>query len=261
MRISKNQIISTIVFITIVCSFFLYSAAYYPLLHSDHALNILMAHDYSLPETVYCWSQNRGGTFIPFLSQIFIWGFGINAIFAVSMSNYLILTFGFLGFSKLFKNKELMIPFALIWFFPYQRFIDITSFPIGMSYSLLGISLFFLLKIDIQKHLLKTISNLWRIIVSGIIWFCAVWVSDLTFISLISFGLMTALFIVINYRKIQFNYGLGLILYAIILILIAFGIALLKTFATGVQEQFISFNTLNEIDRKSVEYGNNEHRK
>ena len=93
------------VFTIIIISFFLYSSNFYPLLCSDDALNILMAHYYKLPADFYCWGQDRGGTLIPLISQVFIKIFHFSALTSVSLSNYLILILGFLCFSSLFKTK------------------------------------------------------------------------------------------------------------------------------------------------------------
>ena len=60
----------------ILISFRLYSSQYYPLLKSDDALNIMMAHYYSLPEMWYCWGQDRGGTLIAMLGYFFCSVFG-----------------------------------------------------------------------------------------------------------------------------------------------------------------------------------------
>jgi hypothetical protein len=149
-------------------------------------LNVLMAHNYSLPENLYCWGQDRGGTLIPLLSQIFIKPFGIPAYMAVSISNYLVLILGFWGFSTLFKDKRLLLLLALFWFFPYQRFLQIVVFPIGMGYSLLGFSILFIRSIDFQKNIYSHFPNILRLGIISFIWLLAVWCSDLAFVSLLT---------------------------------------------------------------------------
>lgn len=241
---SKNMLVISL---TILISFFLYSATFYPSLQSDHALNILMASDYSFPDTIYCWGQDRGGTFVPLFSQIFILGLGLSPIIAVSLTNYLLLTLGFLGYSQLFRNKVLMIPFSFVWFFPFQRFIDITSYPIGMSYSLLGISLFFILKINTNKHLVKNIRNLLNILTTGFIWLCSVWVSDLMYITLITIGIAFFLYIIFNKEKIQFNYRTAFLCYLSALSIILIVILKLKSYAKAVTGNFTSINSFEQV--------------
>jgi len=56
-----------------------------------------LAYYYQLPQDIYCWGQDRGGTLIPLIAQIFIKLFGCSAVTAVSLSNYLLLIAGYLG--------------------------------------------------------------------------------------------------------------------------------------------------------------------
>ena len=60
-------------------------------------------------------------------------GFGASAMTAVSLSNYLVLILGYVGFSSLIKSRYGKLVFALIWFFPFQRFIDLTRYTIGVE--------------------------------------------------------------------------------------------------------------------------------
>lgn len=233
--------------ILILTSFLLYSISFYPLVNSDHVLNVLIAHDYSLPADVYCWDQDRGGTFIPLISQFFIKGFGMNALLSVSISNYLILTLGFIGFSQLLTKQRSILLLAIIWFFPYQRFIDINVFPIGMSYSLIGFSIIFILRINFQKHLVKFLPNLFYLGVIFGSWLAAVWVSDLIFISLIVFGLNGFFYILFNRKKIQFNPKIILSIFVIFMVVIYFIINYLKTYATAVTTDFGKLNSFEQV--------------
>ncbi len=233
--------------LVILGSFFLFSTAFYPFINSDDALNVLIAHTYHLPEDLYCWGQDRGGTLIPLISQIFIKPFGMPAYLAVSISNYLVLALGYWGFSKLIKDKRLLLLLALFWFFPYQRFLQLTVFPIGMGYSLLGFSILFLRKIDWKQSLFLHVPNLIRIGTITFIWLLAVWCSDLIFVSLLSLGATLLLFIVLKKPKINFNKFQVLFAYTGILLFLFLTIKKAKTYATGITEQFMSFNSLDEI--------------
>ncbi|MEY3200366.1 MAG: hypothetical protein RJA13_2324 [Bacteroidota bacterium] len=170
----RNSLVAFI----ILSSFFLYSLAFNPLVTSDDALNVLMAFDYQIPPDFYCWGQDRGGTIIPLISQFFIHVLHLSPILSVSLSNYLLLTLGFIGFSKLFKQPFTLIIFAVLWFFPYERFINILSFPIGMSYSLIGISIYFLDRLMHKKDL-TNFSKHFHLLVSIGLWGLAIWTSDL----------------------------------------------------------------------------------
>lgn len=185
------------ILVIIITSFLLYSSNFYPLLNSDDALNILMAHYYKLPNDIYCWGQDRGGTLIPLISQVFIRIFGLSALTSVSISNYLILVLGYFGFSSLFKTNYSKILFGIIWFLPFQRFIDILRFPIGVEYSLIGIAIFLINKLEFcnnsnnyKKHLL--------FISIVILLITTVWVSDL---AIITIGLLLITLIVFGYIK------------------------------------------------------------
>src|SRR5574344_1476530 len=112
--------------IIIVVSFFLYSSNYYPLLNSDDAIIVLMTHYFHFPDDIFYWGQSRGGALTPMIGQVFKYVFHCRAITAVCLSKYTILLIGFLVLSSLIKNKQTKIMFAIIWFLPFQRFVDIT---------------------------------------------------------------------------------------------------------------------------------------
>lgn len=171
----------------ILLSFFWYSSLRYPLLNSDDALNILMAHDYHFPDSLYCWGQDRGGTLIPLLSQIFIKGFHSSAILAVSLSNYLILILGYFALSSLLKTRFSKLVFCVAWFLPFQRFIDLLRFPIGVEYSIIAIIIFIITRIQKNiekqggKYRLKQHLHISCIIILSAL---SIWVSDLSLINL-----------------------------------------------------------------------------
>lgn len=194
-------------FVIIWGSFYFFSYGGYPLLNSDDAVTVLMAHDYSLPSDFYYWGQDRLGTLIPLISQIGIY-FGLSALWAVSISTYLILILGFIGFSLFLEKKESKLLFALILFFPFERFADILRSPVGIEYCLLGFSLYLLKQRlpFILKHnppsLLKfakettrkkmvAIGNflvyLFQLAIVPIFIVAAIWVSDMAVVSLVIF--------------------------------------------------------------------------
>lgn len=237
----RNSLVAFI----ILSSFFLYSLAFNPLVTSDDALNVLMAFDYQIPPDFYCWGQDRGGTIIPLISQFFIHVLHLSPILSVSLSNYLLLTLGFIGFSKLFKQPFTLIIFAVLWFFPYERFINILSFPIGMSYSLIGISIYFLDRLMHKKDL-TNFSKHFHLLVSIGLWGLAIWTSDLAFFTVLL--LVFTLLFYSKYQKIeQFPKKLFILYSTLGITAVIFIVLKLKTYATGVTENFQKFNSAEQI--------------
>jgi hypothetical protein len=96
----------------------------------------------------------------------------------------LLLIIGFVGFSSLLKTNFSKLIFALIWFLPVERFVDLLRYPIGVQYCLLGFIIFLINKVHlcepghkVKNHLLLT--------AIGILTITTVWVSDLSIVSLI----------------------------------------------------------------------------
>lgn len=225
-------------------SFFLFSSAYYPSVSSDMGVNVLIAESFSLPHDVYWWGQDRLGSFIPLISQPLI-KMGMSSLLAVSISNYLVITLGFIGFSTLFKSKKTILLFAILWFFPYQRFIDMSVFPLGLSYGLLGFSLLFLRKIDLHQSFLMHYKNLIYILLTFIIWGCAVWISDLMFITLTTLGLSGGIYFLFN--KTTYNKLPIIVIYLLGMAGIAFIILHLKTYAIVVAQGFSGINSITQV--------------
>ncbi len=237
----RNSLVAFI----IVSSFFLYSLAFNPLVTSDDALNVLMAFDYQIPPDFYCWGQDRGGTIIPLISQFFIHVLNLSPILSVSLSNYLLLILGFIGFSKLFKQPFTILIYAVLWFFPYERFINILSFPIGMSYSLIGISIYFLDRL-LHKKDLTNFSKHFHLLVSISLWGLAIWTSDLALFTVLLL-VSTLLFYSKHLNIEHFPKKLFLIYSTLGITAVIFIILTLKTYATGVAQNFLKFNSVEQI--------------
>lgn len=234
------------VIVIILISFFLYSSRFYPLLNSDDALNILMAYYYELPNDFYCWGQDRGGTIIPLISQIFIKIFNFSALTSVSLTNYFFLSIGFVCFASLFNSNFYKFLFALIWFLPFQRFVDIVRFPIGVEYSLIACSIFLINKVryyesnDIRKHLL--------LILLILIFIISVWVSDL---AIVSFSILLLVAIIFTYVKNKkFTVEKTVLFYVLGGIVSCFTfINYAKSFATAETTNYLSLNNLQEVKK------------
>jgi len=167
----------------IVLSFLCYSSNFYPLLGSDDAVVILMIHNFHLPNDLYFWGQDRYGSLVPLLGQVFYKGLGFSPLTSESVTHYLLLVAGYFAFAGLFKSKFSRLVLAIVWFFPPIRMIDLLRLNIGQEYSLLAISIFMINKLyenEIEKYRLKQHFMLFSITVLFIL---SVWVSDLAVVS------------------------------------------------------------------------------
>lgn len=229
----------------ILLSFFLYSSRFYPLLNSDDALNVLMAHYYKLPNDFYCWGQDRGGTLVPLISQIFIKLFGCSALMAVSLSNYIILVVGYIGLSSLIKSNYYKLIFAIIWFLPFQRFVDILRFPIGVEYSLIGFSIYLICKLEHNPCMKCSTKHLLYFLVVLILTM-AVWVSDLSIVSIAILLVVLYLFHLLENRSVKID---EITSFYILLgtIFCFFFIKTVKSFAVTKTEHFLSINDINGV--------------
>lgn len=194
-------------------SFRLYSSLYYPLLNSDNALSILMLYYFKLPDDLYCWGLNRIGNIIPLIGQILFKVFNFSAIASEAITRYLILLFGFLAFSSFLKSHFYKIIFALIWFFPPMRLIDITQFYFGIHYSLFAIICYLFVQYK-KEHIQQNIFFRYCILtLITILLVAVIWVSDMALVSVflllmieIYFYLKTNNFNSI-FRKLEFYYA------------------------------------------------------
>lgn len=226
----------------IIISFLSFSHLATPYLNSDHALNVLMAYDYEWG-LFYCWGQDRGGTLIPLLGFIISNLFSMQPLTAVSIAYYLILIFGFWGFGSLLKNKRLLIPLAILWFFPYERFIELTSYPIGMSYSIIGGGILLLKRMNWSESPFKK-SNCFKTLIVLILFIIASWVSDLILITLLGAGIVLTLY---HFKFKSNRGGSWLIVYWGGFSITTYIVIYLKRFATGVESKYQLFNSISEI--------------
>jgi len=242
---SNNKYYYISVFVIIILSFLFYSSKYYPLLNSDDALNILMAYYYKFPNDLYCWGQDRGGTLIPLISQIFIKLFRFSALTSVSFSNYLILIIGYFGFSNLLKTNYSKLIFCIVWFLPFQRFIDILRFPLGAEYSLLAFAILLISKMGRQDSLLSLKSNI-MLFAIVIIFILSIWVSDLAIVSICILLFVLYIFEVFKRGKMYFNSTI--IFYFVFGLISCFlFIKLAKSFSDIKTEHYLAINSIDSI--------------
>ena len=171
------------ILIIILFSFFHHASLFTPFLNADDAVLVLMIHDYHLPHDLYYWGANRGGTVIPLIGQFFYKFLDFPAIASESFSRYLIHIIGFLGLASLFKSNLTKIVFAVVWFLPPLRMIDVLKVSFAQQYALAGISIFLMNhvharpieKYPLQHHIL--------LLLMVVFFIMSVWVSDLSVVT------------------------------------------------------------------------------
>jgi hypothetical protein len=184
-----------LLFLLILFSFYNFSVVYFPLLNSDMAVNILMAQSLNLPGDLYFWGQDRAGSLIPLLANILVEAYKFPAVLAVSVIHYLILIAGFLALASLFRNRNLRVVLALIWFFPSWHFLDQVNQLFGIQMSMIVIALYFLKSMQAAVNIHFRVLRLSLACFSFLI---AIWVSDLAVLSL----LIVALIVIWKYQPI-----------------------------------------------------------
>lgn len=186
----------------IFTSFFIFSNAYSPAVSSDDALSVLMTADYSFPEAIYCWGQDRGGTIVPLIGQFFLKVFGLSSVWAEGLARYIILALGFLSFRRFFKSGSSKIALAIIFFLPPHYFNGFTVYSWGLMYSFIGLCVWF---VELYK---KYPNNFQNSLAFGalLMAFIAIWTMDQAIVPLCIF--LAYLF----YTELQKNRSLKWIL-------------------------------------------------
>ncbi|HLP55513.1 MAG TPA: hypothetical protein VK151_10815 [Fluviicola sp.] len=251
MTLRENDNRARLLFVTAICmiiivSYSFYASSNYPLLNSDDGMAILMAHYFELPRDVYCWGQDRLGSLIPLMSKGFMKGFGASAMTAVSLSNYLVLILGYVGFSSLIKSRYGKLVFALIWFFPFQRFIDLTRYTIGVEYSLIAFAIFLILKLQFENKSFFYWKNHLLLIAINIVFGAAIWASDLSVVTITI--LLFVLYVYHFIKKRTLIIRKEVLLYTIAgAVGWTYLILLAKSYAVAKTEDFASLNGFGEM--------------
>ncbi len=170
--------------IIIILSFLSYSSNFYPLLSSDDAIQVLMIHDFKLPHDFYFWGQDRYGSLIPLLGQIFYRGLGLSPLTSESIVHYLLLIAGYFAFASFFKSKLCRLILAVAWFFPPFHLIDFLRGNIGLEYSLLATGIFLINKLNENAFRENRLRLHLLLLFITILFILATWVSDLAAISI-----------------------------------------------------------------------------
>ncbi|OFX32776.1 MAG: hypothetical protein A2X08_06945 [Bacteroidetes bacterium GWA2_32_17] len=181
----------------ILISFRIYSSVFYPGLNSDNAVTILMTHYFHLPGDLYFWGQDRMGSIIPLIAQIPNKVFHISAIYSEAITHYFLLIIGFFAISTFFKSYFVKFLFALIWFLPPEREIDITQLTLSIQYVFLFIGIYLISKLNRENHQINFKQHVFLLLAvfSMII---AIWDSDLAMVSIGIFILLHFYFLILD---------------------------------------------------------------
>ncbi|HZX63245.1 MAG TPA: hypothetical protein VFE66_08535, partial [Bacteroidales bacterium] len=170
-----------LLFLLILFSFYNFAEIYFPLLNSDMAITVLMAQNLNLPGDLYFWGQDRAGSLIPLLANILVEAYKFPPVLAVSVIHYLILIAGFFALASFFRNRNLKLILALIWFFPSWHFLDQVNQLFGIQMCLIAIALYFL---KIMQVMVNRYLQLVWLSLACLSFLTAIWVSDLALVSL-----------------------------------------------------------------------------
>jgi hypothetical protein len=165
----------------ILFSFYNFAGVNFPLLNSDMAVTALMAQNFNLPGDLYFWGQDRGGSLIPLLANFLVEAYKFPPMLAVSVIHYIILAAGFFAMASFFRNRNLKLILALIWFFPCWHFLDQVMPLVGVQMSMIAFSLYSL------KHMQLAVNRYRQLLWLSLACFSfivSVWVSDLSVVSL-----------------------------------------------------------------------------
>ncbi len=188
--------------IIVLFSFFHHSSLYSPFLNTDDAVVALMIHDFNLPQDLYYWNSNRFGSLIPMAGQFFYQILHFSPIQSESLTHYLLLIAGFLGFASLFKSNIIKLIFAVVWFLPPLRMIDILKLSQGEQYALIGISVFIINKLYSYQFERYRFKEHVLLILTTFIFIASLWVSDL---AIVTIGLIVIVSAVLYIKHIKVN--------------------------------------------------------
>lgn len=179
LRMNRRLYMAGVILIFLL-SFRFFSARYYPALNSDNAITVLMLHDFHWPDDIYFWRQDRMGSLIPLLGYPLHRITGLSALVTESIVHYAILLLGFLAFASFIRSRTLRLLFALFWFFPPMRLIDVTQFSFGIHYSLVAIGCYLF---NLSVHTASVFRRHLFLASTSLVFIAAIWVSDMAMVT------------------------------------------------------------------------------
>ncbi len=159
----------------VLLSFLHFSFYFTPILNSDSALTILIAHYFHFPEDLYCWAQDRGGSLISMLALVLHKISGIPLILTASFIHYVLLVLGYFSFAFFLKNPYIKFLLAVLWFLPPWQFVGFLLYPFGIQYSLFSCALFLMYK-GLAVDLI--VKRPLYIVFAVVLFILMIWVSD-----------------------------------------------------------------------------------
>ena len=233
-------------------SFFLYSSLFYALLNSDNAVTVLMVHYFKIPADLYFWGQDRLGSLIPLIAQIPNKFLGLSPLLSESLVHYGILLAGFLAFSTFIRSQFYKVIFALIWFFPPMRLIDVTQFAFGIHYSLIAIICYLIHKLTNEEKTLNNLRYYIILTIATLLMIITIWVSDM---AIVSAGILIGInfyFFLKNKSSQEKRNKISFALFTIIGGITGYIVIHYAKSLTGIQNTYSTFGDL-EMIRKSSE--------
>lgn len=236
--------------IIILISFYFFSNRYSAAVSSDDALSVLILSDFQLPEAIYSWGQDRGGSIVPLIGQLFYKLFNFSPLWSEGLSRYLILIVGYFAYASFLKNKNAKILLALLYFLPPIYFVGFTKYSWGLLYSLMGVVVY-LMDLYVQSN--RTSSKGLYLFFIQLTAILAVWVMDQGFLLLLVLAVFTSYYS-INQYKIQKNKKLlyPILFASIILLITAISILYFKSIAitsNGYKYGLTFINNFSEVQQ------------
>ncbi len=119
-----KKIILPLPFLAIIAfSFYLFAPIFATTLNSDHAVHILMSNHISLPGDLYYWGQDRLGSLLPILTNLFLKIVPVKSITAISLVEYILLFISFYLLQTFLKNYLPKIVLCLLLFIPFHAMV------------------------------------------------------------------------------------------------------------------------------------------
>jgi hypothetical protein len=236
--------------IIIIISFYFFSNRFSAAVSSDDALSVLILKDFQLPEAVYCWGQDRGGSIVPLLGQLFYKIFNLSPLWSEGLSRYLILIVGYACFASFLRNRYAKILLAMLYFLPPIYFIGFTKYSWGLLYSLMGVIAWAMRQYDQSTK--ASVKSQYLLLIQ-LVSILAVWVMDQGFLLLFVLAGFTIHYSIQQYLNQKERKQLYPILFSIlILIITALSILFLKSIAVttnGYQYGLSFINNLSEVQQ------------
>lgn len=221
----------------IIGSFGLYSYPYFPLLNSDHALSILHIHFFNWPADFYAYGQDRMGNLIPLLARP-LYLAGVPVLWAEAIIHYGIYILGFLAWASFLKKTPTKALFAIWWFFPNARLMNMVDFSFGTSIALVGMAFYLL-------YFLQNKKPIGALILYFFFSFLAIWVNDFALFFIASAAICFSLAIQFSWNN-RITYKLTHWIVANILAAIIIG-GILYYFKSKVQVEYGGISTFQDV--------------